>query len=281
MAVDYKQYNYPNTPYASETIAIAGCGPTACSDILEIDPTLTASWLQRNGYAYPYQGTKYEGITACLTAYGADGKMLARDMDYTKSCAVFDQWKKAIQNGQEGILLMHKCVSNYWTNGGHYIAVVAYDSKNGYLVYDPASTVRTGWHPFSDFAGDISALYTSNRRWNNGKIAVDGKWGPATTKLAQKVFGCPIVDGIISNQNQDMQKFLPNCQPQSWQFVPANKLKGGSALVKSIQQMLGIPADGFFGMQTLKTLQKFLGVEVDGFFGGASVSAFQKWLNRQ
>ena len=281
MAVDYKQYNYPNYPYASESIAVAGCGPTACADILEVDPTKTADWLQNNGWAYPYQGTIYEGIAACLTAFGADGKMLARDMDYTKTSKVFDEWKKAIQSGYEGILLMHKCYSSYWTSGGHYIAVVSYDDdKKEYLVYDPASDVRTGWHPFADFAGDISALYTSNRKWNNGKIAVDSWWGPATTKLAQKVMGT-IVDGTVSNQNRDMQKFLPNCQTQSWRFVAPSKLQNGSQLIKAIQKMLSIPADGFCGMQTIKTLQKFLGVEPDGYFGGKSVIAWQKWLNKQ
>lgn len=280
MAVDYKQYNYPTVPFAGETIAVAGCGPTACSDLLEIDPTITAKWIDDNGWSYPNQGTKYAGISACLSNFGADGKMLAQGMDYVESCQVFDEWERKIQSGYEGVLLMHKCTSNYWTNGGHYIAIVKY-SGGKYLVYDPASTVRTGWHPFSDFAGNISALYTSNKRWDNGKIAVDGFWGPATTKLAQKVFGTPVVDGIISNQNRDMKKFLPNCQSQSWEFVAPTKLKGGSALVKSIQKMLGIKADGFFGMETLTSLQRFLVVKVDGYFGGASVSAFQKWLNKQ
>lgn len=279
MAVDYKQYNYPDFPYASETIAVAGCGPTACADILEIDPTETATWLQNNGYAYPYQGTVYEGIAACLTAYKADGKMLARDQDGVTDNAVFKQWRKAIQDGQEGILLMHNVTSNYWTNGGHYIAIVKY-SNNKYLVYDPASTVRTGWHPFSDFAGNISALYTSNRRWDNGKIAVDGLWGPATTKMAQKVFKTT-QDGIISNQNRDMKKHLPACQTATWKFVAPTKLKKGSELIKAIQRMLGISDDGFFGMQTLTSLQKFLGVDVDGYFGPKSVTAWQKWLNKQ
>lgn len=279
MAVDYKQYNYPNFPYASETIAIAGCGPTACSDILEIDPTETATWLQNNGWAYPYQGTIYEGIAACLSAYGADGKMLARDLDGQTSNPAITKWRKSIQNGYEGILLMHNVVSSYWTTGGHYIAVVGYQDGQ-YLVYDPASDVRTGWHPFSDFTGNIAAVYTSNRRWDTGKIRVDGAWGTDTTKLAQEVFGTP-VDGIVSNQNRDMEKFLVNCQPPSWEFVSASKLKRGSALVKAIQRMLGIPDDGFFGMQTCRALQRFLGVPVDGYFGGQSVTAWQTWLNKQ
>lgn len=278
MAIDYKQYNYPNVPYAGESIAAAGCGPTAVSDLLEIDPTETAAWMQNHGYAVNYQGTIYEGISACLTAYGADGKMIARDQDGAYDNAYFQQWKNEIKSGKMGILLMHAVYSTYWTSGGHYIAIVAY-KNNQYLVYDPASAVRTGWHPFSDFAGNIAALYTSSKSWKDG-ITVDGFWGKDTTRLAQKVFGTE-QDGIISNQNKDMKKFLPNCQSPSWEFVSPSKLKRGSDLVRAIQKMLGITQDGFFGMDTVRALQKFLGVTVDGYFGGQSVSAWQRWLNSQ
>ena len=279
MSRDYKQYDYPNYPYAAETIAVAGCGPTACADLLEVDPTKTADWLTDHGYAYPYQGTAYAGISACLTAFGADGKMLAQNLDGQSSGKVFTNWKQTIQRGQMGILLMHKVTNNYWTNGGHYIAIVGY--RNGeYLVYDPASTVRTGWHKWADFEYNISALYTSSLKWDDGKLILDCLWGPATTIKAQKVFGTT-VDGIISNQNRDMMKFMPNCQKATWQWVSPAKLKTGSQLIKAIQKKLNIEADGFCGMRTIKALQKFLGVEVDGYFGGQSVLAWQKWLNKQ
>ena len=164
MAKDYKQYNYPYFPYAGETIAAAGCGPTACSDILEIDPTVTAEWMEANGWAVPYQGTIYEGIAACLTHFGANGKMLASGLDGQTENPYFDAWKESIKSGYEGILLMHAVVSTYWTTGGHYIAIVGYQDGQ-YLVYDPASDFRTGWHPWEDFAGDVAAVYTSTNRW--------------------------------------------------------------------------------------------------------------------
>jgi len=275
-ATDWKQYDFSDYPYAAETIASAGCGPTACADLLNISPIETAAWLTDHGYAYPYQGTAYEGINACLTAYGADGKMLASGLDYQTSGTVFSQWRKAIQGGVMGVILFHNCVSSYWTNSGHFCAVVSYRDGQ-YLVYDPASVVRTGWHPWGDFAGNISALYTSNIKWNDS-IAEDCFWGIETTRKAQQVFGTT-KDGIVSNQNKDMQKFLPNCMEASWKFVPAYKMKNGSDLIRAIQTFLGIEADGFCGMATVVALQKFLGVEPDGYFGGASVLAFQKWLN--
>ena len=169
MATDYKQYWYPNIPYAGESIAAAGCGPTSVSDLIDVSPVETAAWLQENGWAVNYQGTIYEGIAACLTAYGADGKMLARDQDGQYDNSAFQEWRANIQNGYMGILLMHNVTSPYWTSGGHYIAIVEY--KDGrYLVYDPASESRTGWHPFEDFAGNISALYLSNKRWKKDDV---------------------------------------------------------------------------------------------------------------
>ena len=280
MAIDYKQYNYPNTPYANESVATAGCGPCSVSDIVEVDPTITAKWLEDHGYSYPHQGTKYPGIAACLTAYNGGGDMLAQNQDGKSDNSYFREWKRRIQAGQEGILLMHKVTSSYWTSGGHFIAIVGY-SNNRYLVYDPASVVRTGWHTWGDFDRNVSALYTSTRRWNTGKIVVDGAWGRDTTTLAQKVFGT-YADGIVSNQNMDMQKFLPACLTSSWEFVSPLKLSGGSQLVKAIQEMLGMKViDGIFGYDTSGALQQFLGVPVDHYFGYNSVVAWQKWLNNQ
>lgn len=276
---DYKQYNYPNVPYASETIAAAGCGPTAVADLLEVDPTETAAWMTKHGYAYPYQGTAYAGINACLTAYGADGQMIAQGQDGQHDNAAFKLWRTAIQSGQTGILLMHAVESTYWTRGGHYIAIVEY--KDGYyLVYDPASAVRTGWHTFDDFAGDIAALYTSSIRWNEDKVTVDGWWGKSTTRKAQQIFGT-LKDGIVSNQNNTMQKYLTHCLASSWEFVRPEQVKHGSSLIRAIQKASGAAQDGIFGPKSAKAFQKWLGVEQDGYIGDKSVRAFQKWLNNQ
>ena len=279
MAKDYKQYWYPNYPYASETIAAAGCGPTSVADLLEIEPPQIADWMTKHGYAYPYQGTAYEGINAALTAYGADGKMIAQNQDGQTECQAFKTWRNAIQSGQMGILLMHACVSTYWTRGGHYIAIVKYEDGY-YLVYDPASAVRTGWHPFSDFAGDISALYTSTLRWNDTKITVDGWWGKSTTKKAQKILGTP-VDGIVSNQNNTMQKYLTHCLASSWEFVKPSAVKQGSTFIRALQKKISVAQDGIFGPVSARAFQKWLGVEQDGYIGDKTVRAFQSWLNKQ
>lgn len=284
MAKDYKQGWYPNYPYAAETIAAAGCGPTSVADLLEIEPPEIADWMTKHGYAYPYQGTAYAGINAALTAYGADGKMIAQGQDGQTECQAFRTWRTAIQDGQMGILLMHGtkngCKDNYWTFGGHYIAVVSY-SDGYYLVYDPASATRTGWHPFSDFAGDIAALYTSTLRWNDTKIAIDGWWGKGTTRKLQQVLSAPLVDGIVSNQSRSMQKYLTHCISPSWEFVKPEAVKQGSSVIRLLQKKIGASADGVVGLKTIKALQKFLSVEQDGYFGDKSVRALQSWLNKQ
>ena len=174
MATDFKQYWYPDIPYAGESIAVAGCGPTSVSDLIDVSPVETAAWLQSNGWAVDYQGTIYEGIAACLTAFGADGRMLARDQDGQYDNDSFREWREGIQSGLMGVLLMHNVVSPYWTSGGHYIAVVEYRDGR-YLVYDPASASRTGWHPFEHFAGNISALYLSSKRWKKDTFMFEVK----------------------------------------------------------------------------------------------------------
>lgn len=178
-AVDFKQYNYPGVSYCGGSFASQGCGPTSVADLLaaindSITPPAVASWMTAKGYATTDgHGTYWEGINAALAAFGGDGRMIGSSMDGQMSSPVFDLWKKHIQSGYMGVLLMHNVISNYWTNSGHYIAVVDYDAKTDrYMVFDPASVARTKWHPFSDFAGNICCLYTSTIRWDHGKTYI-------------------------------------------------------------------------------------------------------------
>lgn len=116
---------------------------------------------------------------------------------------------------------------------------------------------------------------------SNKDIEVDGVWGPATTKLAQKVFGTP-VDGIVSNQYKaykDKNKGLSSSTFE-WETTPG---KSGSVLIKAIQKKVGVEADGHIGPKTIKAMQKWLGTTQDGYVSRPSVmvKAFQRWLNKQ
>lgn len=114
------------------------------------------------------------------------------------------------------------------------------------------------------------------------EIEEDGEWGKATTKLAQKVFGTE-VDGIVSRQIMKYHtKYLPNCLSSSWQFFETpSKYKGGSQLIRAIQDWCDVDIDGLCGPGTVKALQDKLGVKVDGVMGEKTVTAFQVYLNEK
>ena len=112
---------------------------------------------------------------------------------------------------------------------------------------------------------------------NKGLLAVDGYWGQATTRAAQKYFGTP-VDGIVSNQPLSNRQYLPRCSMVSWDFRTSG-YKAGSSVVRAIQRKTGATVDGFFGRESVQALQKMLGVSVDGYCGEQTVKAWQKYLN--
>lgn len=112
----------------------------------------------------------------------------------------------------------------------------------------------------------------------SNKIDVDGEWGKATTRAAQRVF-CTTIDGIVSRQIAKYKKYMPNCLTSSWEFKTSG-YHGGSELIKAIQKWCGTSADGLCGPGTIKALQKKLGVSADGYMGPKTVKAFQTYLNK-
>lgn len=112
-----------------------------------------------------------------------------------------------------------------------------------------------------------------------GKIAVDGKWGPETTKKAQQVFKTTI-DGKVSNQDK---KYSTNKGLLSSTFEWEDKPKGYSPLIKAIQRRVGVTQDGHIGPETIRAMQKWLGVRITGTADKQSdvIFAFQRWLNNQ
>lgn len=102
-------------------------------------------------------------------------------------------------------------------------------------------------------------------------LAVDGQWGPSTTRALQRKFGTA-VDGVISGQKRG-----------AWN-AGVNSAKwgsGGSQLIAAMQRWLGIPADGYLGPQTVRALQARMGTPVDGVISAQSqaVAEMQRRLN--
>lgn len=115
------------------------------------------------------------------------------------------------------------------------------------------------------------------------KLAVDGKWGSATTTRLQQIFGTT-VDGKISNQWATYQASNPGLTSGwEWQENPNGK---GSQLIKAMQKWAGMPEskrDGEWGPNTCEAVQKKLGTIVDGYVSDPSqmVKALQCWANEQ
>lgn len=103
-------------------------------------------------------------------------------------------------------------------------------------------------------------------------LTVDGSWGGQTTRALQSVLGTP-VDGVISNQ-------VKNRVTENIHSVTYGK--GGSLLIKKMQQVLKVRIDGYIGEETTKALQRRMGTPVTGGIskkGSAVVKEMQRRLN--
>ena len=116
----------------------------------------------------------------------------------------------------------------------------------------------------------------------NNKLAVDGQWGKTTTLKTQKVLGTA-QDGIVSGQLTSCKQYLQGCSTSSWKFVKYSA--NGSTMVKAIQRLVGVSADGKAGKNTVKAMQNFLNRKgfncgtADGYMGAKTIKAWQNYIN--
>lgn len=110
----------------------------------------------------------------------------------------------------------------------------------------------------------------------SGKLAVDGRWGQATSmalqkrlkvsqdgragtgtfKALQRLLGAPYVDGQISRQSYKATELGNGIVPSSWGYT--GRGSKGSQTVVLLQKRLGVSADGVVGSGTVRALQKAL-----------------------
>lgn len=163
MSKDYKQYDsrWGSKAYCGSTMTKAGCGPTACADIManskDVDPWDAACWMKQHGYTTNGSGTVWSGIAAYFNKNGVEAEQLNGSSLYgKKESEAESKWKKGMKSGDYyGILLMGP---GMWTGSGHYIAITSFDGTY-YNVYDPASASRTGKHKWADFDGKVKVFY--------------------------------------------------------------------------------------------------------------------------
>ncbi|MCQ2501883.1 MAG: phage tail tip lysozyme, partial [Lachnospiraceae bacterium] len=160
---EYKEYksmkdyiqsdpSWGSHPYAGENMAVAGCGPTSCADVVSLItnqiPPDVADYITRIGGASNGYGTYWEGITAACQHYGMETKQLNSSSLYgTVDSAAEKEFLSKMKTGDYvGILLMG---NGFFCKGGHYIAVEYVLDDNTIKVLDVAyspRSVKVNWY---------------------------------------------------------------------------------------------------------------------------------------
>lgn len=251
-----KNYN------GSSTMATAGCGSTACAMIAygidgKTTPLDTMKYMQSHGYAIRNNGTAWNGIPACLKAYGLQN---VQDVPNMTKC-----WELMSQ-GYVGVFLFRKGSRGgiTWTTSGHYIAVTDYKVQNGkHYIYtrDSGGRNHTGWYCYeTQMQGLLPKIWLGSMPKAAPK--------PASTP-AQSTSG-KIYTGAFPTKT--IKKGSKGTQVTRWQ----NFLKWMGYDLK---------ADGKFGSITTtktKAAQKkfgFTGKDIDGIVGPKTIKkakAYQK-----
>lgn len=108
------------------------------------------------------------------------------------------------------------------------------------------------------------------------QLAIDGSFGPATTRRLQQVLGTQVTGAIGGQQRTAITENIASVQFGS----------GGSMVVREMQRRLGLPQNqqgGLFGPLTLRALQRRMGTPVTGAISrtnSAVVKELQRRLNQ-
>lgn len=105
------------------------------------------------------------------------------------------------------------------------------------------------------------------------QLVVDGVGGPKTIRRWQEQVGSAYLDGVISGQYKPNAKYFPAITSVTFEDT------GESQLVKIVQHMCGIEADGYWGLDTTIAINARLGLKNKKVFDKDSVMALQKTLN--
>ena len=149
----YKNYKQYDTRWAKLSYRVLpacvrtnGCGAVALSDIIyglkSVDPKDIRKWLLEHNYVTANQGTIWDGISACMKAYGFKN---------VKNHATMPDLFNALAKGNRGgIILFRKGTrgGRTYTASGHFCSIVGYKVKNGkhYLyICDPGPRNNNGW----------------------------------------------------------------------------------------------------------------------------------------
>lgn len=175
------------------TMKASGCGVCALAAIaynIETSYTLSKVWsyMVSKGYTIR-EGTTRTGMTECIEHYGMQSDYYSPAYSGTKFDNLMSALKKCATEKRWGILLMYGKAkggtSDYWTHGGHFIAVTDFDPDRGFYVRDSANG-RTGWHPKKEFEGCIVAGWVITPADATSKVTTVVK--KVTSSVSKKVY---------------------------------------------------------------------------------------------
>jgi len=186
-------------------------------------------------------------------------------------------------------LLHHGVTKGWWRSprvaGGHRDApnsATACPGRHAYALLDDLN--RGAYHADGPVFVDNPITPPSSPSVPT-RLAVDGRWGSATTRKAQKVIGTT-VDGLVSSQSRAWNGPNPGLTT-GWQWVSPGDARGSRFIVAHQRLLAGRKRytgdiDGLAGPQYFRALQRDLRMDVvDGEIWNPSdtVRALQRRLN--
>lgn len=202
---------YAKSPYFMSN---AGCGPTACADIIvsnpkyaKITPKTTRKYMLDHNYVVNGQGTKWAGIPACLNAYGYN----------CKNHATMDGlWEELKKGNRCGVLLFRKGTRGgvTWTSGGHFVAFTGFRVINGkHYLYtrDPNSARHNdGWFCYETtmmgLVIQVWSCYLPSETKNESKKTGTALVAEEAEKVYKAAIGCKHVNGTKATTFEKMKQ---------------------------------------------------------------------------
>ena len=124
--------------YDGSFMAVAGCGPTALSEVYcgltgktDMDPLTMARWAADMGYHIQGQGTSWEMMWSGANQLG----LYAWEVDFDKASIAYTL--------QQGYPIIASMSPGDFTNFGHFIVLTGIDEHDNVTVRDSNSIVRT------------------------------------------------------------------------------------------------------------------------------------------
>ena len=221
------------------------------------------SWVMAQG------GAKCEGIPGAycpwiLTAGRKAGKLVSTASARKGDVVLFD-WEGDGTSDHVGFVE---------SNAGGVLHTIEGNTNNGAV----ARRTRAYSTVIGVIRPDYDGAESAPAQQSEGKLEVDGIWGPSTTTALQKALRTE-QDGVVSDQYVGYRESNPGLSAASWDWRIKTTL--GSDMVRALQRKLGATVDGVAGPKTIKALQTRLGTYQDGVISNPSncVKELQRRLN--